>query len=509
MHFYEALPGVMIAREIVFLRFDEEGGMPKTHRFIGRKVALQKLREIKALGAAKLVVLKGRRRIGKSRLLAEFGREFKKCIIFSGLPPASGVTAEKQRQEFAAQLERQLEVCWLKADHWSDLFWRLSEKVKSGQVLVVFDEITWMAQGDPTFLPQLKNAWDLYFKTNPELVLALCGSISAWIEENILKSTGFLGRLSLSMSLNELSVAECLEFWDERGKSISLHDKLLTISILGGVPRYLEEINPSLSVEYNISRLCFDRDGILFNEFESIFSDLFSKRSQLYKQIMTLLSYKSYEASELARALKMGLGGDVYTYLDELCLAGFISRDFTWHFKNGRISKLSQYRIKDNYSRFYLNYIQPNREKILSNAISSGTPAIFSMLPNWSSVMGYLFENMVLENRTLIRNALGVSPDLVICDGVYFQRKTAKSKGCQIDYLIQTRFNTLFVCEIKFTSNVIRKSVIEEVQEKISRLVKPKNFSCVPVLVHLGELHESVEEAGFFARIIDFERFFK
>lgn len=85
-------------------------------------------------------------------------------------------------------MERLLEV-WetaIKGDDWGDIFWHLSQATKSKQVLVVFDEINWMGSFDHTFLGKLKTAWDLYFKNNPKLLMILSGSMSSWIDKNIL-----------------------------------------------------------------------------------------------------------------------------------------------------------------------------------------------------------------------------------------------------------------------------------------------------------------------------------
>ena len=78
------------------------------------------------------------------------------------------------------------------------MLWHLAQKTQEGPVLIVLDEITWMGFKDHEFLGHLKNAWDLCFSKNPNLILALSGSMSAWIEDNILSSTGFLGRESLT-----------------------------------------------------------------------------------------------------------------------------------------------------------------------------------------------------------------------------------------------------------------------------------------------------------------------
>ena len=79
---------------------------------------------------------------------------------------------------------------------------------------MVLDEITWMGSQDPTFLPKLKTAWDRYFKQNPQFVMILSGSNSAWISKNILSSTGFFGRVSLRLLLEELTLPECNMFWE-------------------------------------------------------------------------------------------------------------------------------------------------------------------------------------------------------------------------------------------------------------------------------------------------------
>jgi AAA+ ATPase superfamily predicted ATPase len=469
-------------------------------RFIGRSKELEKLSQLANGAIARLIVLKGRRRIGKSRLLLEFARNFNNYYIFSGLPPGDGVTAKEQKLEFTKQLFRQFAVQGINTDDWSDLFWHLGNNVQSGKVLIIFDEITWMAQGDPTFLPKLKNAWDLQFKNNPNLILAICGSVSAWIEENILQSTGFLGRISLNMTLDELPLPDCLKFWGA-DNYISNQDKLIMLSITGGVPRYLEEINYQQTALDNIARLCFAPDGILFSEFDHIFSDLFAKKNQLYKNLINNLVANSYEIKDLVKLLGLAQNGDIYKCFDDLITAGFISRDYNWDFKNGKNSKLSKYRLTDNYCRFYLKYILPNKDKIARNSVSINQ---FSALAGFYTIVGLQFENIVLKNRRIVWDALNLEPSSIVNDNPYFQRKTTKQDGCQIDYLIQTKHNTLLVCEIKFSTGIITADVITQVKDKISKLKRPKNFSCVPVLIHFGDLSPVIEDSGFFVKIINF-----
>ena len=127
-------------------------------------------------------------------------------------------------------------------------------------------------------------------------------------------------------------------------------------------------------------------------------------------------------------------------------------------------------------------------------------------LPGWPAIMGLQIENLVLNNRQQINNLIGVYADEIINDGPFFQSKTARQKGCQIDYLIQARFGVLYLCEIKFAFKGIRSNVITEVQEKIERLSLPKNFSIKPILIHVGDVYDDVLTSNYFAKIIDMSR---
>ena len=88
---------------------------------------------------------------------------------------------------------------------WSDAFRFLSKQIPNQETVILFDEISWMGGSDPSFLGSLKTWWDQHASTKNQLMLILCSSISMWIEENILCSTGFVGRISLVIHLKPLS----------------------------------------------------------------------------------------------------------------------------------------------------------------------------------------------------------------------------------------------------------------------------------------------------------------
>ncbi len=467
--------------------------------FYGRERELGILKELLDSKVARLVVLRGRRRIGKSRLAEKFGDFFEKRFTFVGLPPEKKVTAEIQRRHFANELEKQTQLFSLRSDDWDFLFHALGQVTEKGRVLIVLDEINWMGSLDPAFLGKLKTAWDIYFKKNPHLVLLLSGSMSAWIEKHILRSTGFFGRIALDMTLHELPLHQCSHFWRPFEKSIAAIEKFKVLGVTGGIPLYLESINPKLSAEENIRRLCFRKEGLLFLEFDRIFSDVFGKKAPLYKKIVSHLAQSSADQKTLLKAIKVEKSGVYSKYLDELVKTGYIARDYTWSIKSGKLSKLSRYRLCDNYLRFYLRYIEPNELNIQQNR---------DLLPKgWTTIMGLQFENLILNNRGRIHQILGIQSHEIKIDNPYFQRTTKKEPGLQIDYMIQTRFNILYICEVKFHKERIGTDVIQEMKAKIEKLSLPRGYSVHPVLIHVNGIKEEVEEEDFFSRIIDFSQF--
>lgn len=226
-----------------------------------------------------------------------------------------------------------------------------------------------------------------------------------------------------------------------------------------------------------------------------------SKHTAEYAQIVEGINYKS--------------SGTLSKYLKELQIAGYISKDKCWNIKTGittqkdkpsKNSALSKYRLSDNYLRFYYKYIAPKLDRIKNDQYYDINVV---HLPGWSFMMGFQFENLVLRNRNIIFKKLNLRSDDIIADNPYFQRATKRQQGCQLDYLIQTRLNTLFVCEIKFSKNTIGSSVIGEVQEKIKKLVIPRGFSCIPILIHMSGITDELYDKGYFLQCIDFGEYLR
>ncbi len=470
-------------------------------RFFGRETELSFLKNLFDKPSSSLVVIRGRRRIGKSTMIKKFAEPYT-FYHFEGLPPTLHTTAITQRHVFAQQLAVQTGLPEIFADDWMKLFQLLWEKAKEGRCVILFDEISWMGSKDPDFLGKIKMAWDNLFSQNPNLMLIICGSASSWIEKNILSSTGFVGRISHTLTVEELLLEDIKKFWNT--ENISPYEILKVASIVGGVPKYLEEINPKLTAEENIKNLCFSPGGFLVDEFNRIFSDLFLKDSEVYKKIVQFVATGPKTMTEIGQAIEFSKSGRLSEYLYELELSGFVSRDYSWNIKDQTETRVSSFRLKDNYLRFYLKYIEPNLGKIRRGDYEFKSLASLSQ---WPTILGLQFENLVVHNRKFLQKQLHLQPNDILFANPYSQRKGKNQEGCQIDYLIQEKFNTLYVCEIKFSLNPIGIDIIPEIQRKIKSLKVPKSISFRPVLIHIGYITNELEHHPYFSKLIDFSQF--
>ena len=459
-------------------------------QFIGRKIELNQLNACLNSKNATLAVCRGRRRIGKSTLIKHFATRHPFIELY-GLAPRENLSNIDQLTHFGELLGLAFKLPAFKFDHWNVAFGALAQLTAKGRYIILLDEISWMGAKDKDFAAKLKGAWDTRFKNNSQLILVLCGSVTSWIDDNILNDKGFVGRISLTITLKELPLCDANQFWGKR-HFVSAYEKLKLLCVTGGVPRYLEEINVKETAEQNLKRLCFTRSGLLFNEFDKIFKDIFGKRFAEYVSIVRLLVNGALELNEICQRLHIKPTGTFSKKLASLELAGFITRDYT-HDLNSNKKSASKYRLSDNYLRFYLKYIEPKKELIEQGLYDT---VHLENLKEWEVILGLQLQNLVLNNLSTIALKLKIPFESIVSAGPYFQKKTQRKAACQIDLLIRTKY-TLYLCEIKYRKN-IDTTVISEVLTKIEKLNYKKTLSIRPILIYAGELASSVTNSDFF-----------
>lgn len=468
-------------------------------KFIGREEYLGKLDALWRKGSASFAVISGRRRIGKSTLVEEFARRSGCSFVeIAGLPPDDKMTNQRQIDNFCERLAKATGQPEAKADCWAKAFDALGAAIRGrGKVIVFLDEISWMGRYDAAFSGILKTAWDTQLSRRDRLILVVAGSVSAWIQRNIQKSRGYVGRISLDIVLPELPVSECLEFWGRRAARTSTREILDLLSVTGGVPKYLDEIDPSLSADDNVRRLCFDADGYLFNDFNRIFDDVFDSSVSVKKRIVEALADGPQSVSGLADCLKCDPNGHLSDDVADLVEAGFVAAAAGKNPVTGKDMREVRYRLKDNYTRFYLKYVQSRRE-----AVKAGVFRYLSLssLSGWDVIMGLQFENLVLNNFRMLAPLIGLTGKIIDSVAPYYRRGRKKGEGVQIDMLVQLP-KSLYVIEVKRMER-IPASVEDEVQRKIERMTVPKGKSVKAVLVYDGELDPRLEEDGYFDYLV-------
>lgn len=467
--------------------------------FIGRTRELSEFTALLRKKTASLVTCQGRRRIGKSRFIEECAGNADHFLSFSGLPPRDGMTKASQLNIFAERLAAQTRAPRLALESWPVAMQLLASQIPAkGSVVVLLDEISWMGVGDADFAGHLKNAWDDYFSKRTGLILVLCGSVSSWIEKNILNNTAFVGRCTWQFRLEPLPLRESSRFWGRASARISAAEKVRVLSVTGGIPRYLEELDPGQTAEKNIQRLCFEPGGLLFNEFDQIFHDLFVRRADTHRRIVRTLVSGAKTVDRIGRALGRERGGSLSEALFELESAGFIRKDATFDPETGESSRRNfQFRLSDNYLRFYLKYVEPEKERIAKGLFRW---APLESLTAWDTISGLQFENLVLSSLDIVLERLGLMNVPVINAGPYARKKTNRRDGCQIDLLIRTKHG-VYVVETKI-GKFVSKSVISEVGEKVRRLKVPPSLSVRTVLIHVGDLDPEIPALDYFDHII-------
>jgi len=112
--------------------------------FVGRENELQRLKELKNKKVTFFIIVRGRRRIGKTRLINEFGKCFDKFYSLTGPAPNKRANQQNQRDHFSTQIARALNTYVANFTDWSDAFHILGGQLQTGGILVLFDEISWM-----------------------------------------------------------------------------------------------------------------------------------------------------------------------------------------------------------------------------------------------------------------------------------------------------------------------------------------------------------------------------
>lgn len=424
---------------------------------IGRKNEKGLLLKALSSNHPELIVVYGRRRIGKTFLVRSV---YKNHIKFE-LTGMHNAGLREQLNNFYLLLSAKYPRL-KKPQNWIEAFFYLSQyldRFKSSKKKVLFiDEFPWLDTRKSKFLPAFENFWNNYVTKRDDLIVVICGSAAAYMVKNIIKSKGGLhNRLTESIRLKPFNLLETELLFKSNGVDLTRYDISLLYMALGGIPFYLEKVEPGESVAQAIDRLCFSENGFLRTEFEIIFASLFDHHDNHNAIIRALAKVrKGLTRSEVLAKSKVKSGGTLTRTLVELEESGFIEKYLPYQGK-----KDSLYRLTDEYSLFYIKFIKGSKTTDVGVWMTLQSKQSYKI---WS---GFSFETVCLKHIKQIKESLKIS-GINSYHGSWIE-KGAQS-GAQIDLLIDRDDNIINLCEMKFVNDKfsIDKKYAQEIANKIN-----------------------------------------
>lgn len=408
---------------------------------IGREKEQEIIKRCLSSDRAELLVVYGRRRVGKTYLIKEY---FNNQFSFY----TTGLTETDMQGQIKAFNNALIE-CGAdnsKIKDWFSAFMKLKLYLQNGNVrrdavsgkrVVFLDELPWMDTPRSDFKSSLEYFWNSWASTQNDLLLIVCGSATSWIIDNLLDNRGgFYNRVTQRIHLKPFSLRECELMYQANGVKLTRHQVIESYMVFGGIPYYINCFDKRLSLAQNIDELLFKETGILFYEYEVLLKSLF-KNYRKHAEILKVISKNKGGATRVAlsRNEKIGDGEPLTKALNELEQSGFIRK-----YKNYTQKKQGFYfQLIDPFMMFSFRFLENREHNNWMAYINS---------PSYFAWTGNAFELVVLIHSSQIKKVLGISG---VESNEYAWRSTKSKPGAQVDLLIDRKDGVVNLCEAKFT----------------------------------------------------------
>lgn len=432
----------------------------KRNEIIGRTEEMHTLSYRYGTNQAELVVVYGRRRVGKTFLIRSyFNNQFDFCFV-----GAHDAPTRVQLKNFTETLRDYGLAVDQEPKNWWDAFNLLYDYLKSlpkdRRLVVFFDEMPWMDNGRNQFASAFEYFWNAHGSCLNNLMFIVCGSASTWIFSKIFRNRGGLyNRTTARIHLKPFTLGETEQFLQSKGINWCRYSIAECYMVMGGVPFYLNQLSVRQTLGDNIDRLFFAPNALLRDEYSNLIKTavLNAESSEL---IIQALATKSIGLTRQEIIKKTGLpnNGNLKKVLQHLEESDFV-RIYNYY---GQRQRDMMYQLKDFYLLFYFHFLKdrhgPDRHywaKTMSSPVHRA----------WA---GYAFEQVCKAHLEKVKKALGISGVLTYTSSWF--GKSADNAGAQIDLLIERADHVINVCEIKFSENeyVITKDYDMKLRNKMS-----------------------------------------
>jgi len=417
-----------------------------TDELIGRKTEYDKLNRCMESTQAQLIIVYGRRRVGKTFLIHQF---YNNRFTFQ-LTGAYEQPRLVQLRNFAYELKQMTGKKQPVPSDWINAFQMLRDALsmlpEDQKKVIFFDEMPWLDTQRSGFLAAFEWFWNSWGSSRKNLVLVVCGSATSWMVEHIAENKGGLfSRQTCRIFLKPFSLQETEQYLISRGIDWDRYHIAETYMILGGIPYYLSLLRPELSFTDNIDMLFFDQNAELWNEFEHLYRTLF-KNSELYISVVEVLSRKrgGITRTEISKNAGISLNGNLSKVLKDLELSGFVRHNPFY----GKKKNESRYQLCDYYSLFYFRFLKDHSRKdqhFWRNTLDHPSHHVWA---------GLTFELLCMDHIAQIKQKLGISGVLTEESSWYYKGDEENGlPGAQIDLLLDRRDRVINICEIKYSVN--------------------------------------------------------
>ena len=425
---------------------------------IGREKESQLLENKYISLKSEFVAVYGRRRVGKTYLIRTV---FKNRMLFqfTGLANSS---SSKQLLNFELTLNDQYpQFAQEKITNWLEAFQQIKQMViqsNEEKKVLFIDELPWLDTRKSEFIQALEHFWNSWASNRTDVLLIVCGSSASWMINKLINNkAGLHNRITAKLKIEPFKLKECKAYIESKQIVLSDYQLIELYMVLGGIPYYWDAIEKGKSTFQLVQSICFENNGILKSEFNTVFKSLFvhgEKHETIIEAIA--LKNKGLTREEIIKLTKLPNGGSLTRMLKELEESGFI-RSYA---PLGKKTKNTLYQLIDFYSGFYLKFIKPNQKQEVNwlSKIDS---------PEYNAWTGYAFEQVCLCHTLEIKKALGIQG---IDSKQYSWKSTTTNEGAQIDLLIDRNDKTVNLCELKFASSeyIIDKKYDLNLRNKIN-----------------------------------------
>ena len=324
--------------------------------FIGRENELKFLESKYNESKGQLVVLYGRRRIGKTETLKKFC-EGKKHIFFS----CRECTDKLQLKNFSEKLLKEITPLRQYVSEFSD--WErafraiLDLPFGNSKKLVVIDEFPYMCKENKSIPSTLQNLWDNVFK-DENVMIVLCGSAMSFIEKELLSEKNALyGRATGIYKMKEMGFYDVAKFFPD----YSDEDKVLVYSILGGVPHYLKQFDPALSVAENVKQNILTKGCALYSEVEFLLRQEL-RETNVYNSIVEAVALGNTKLNDISQKSLVEDNPKTSVYLKNLTELGIVKKEFSVLSPTKEKANKNRgiYFLADNFFRFWYAFAFTN-----------------------------------------------------------------------------------------------------------------------------------------------------